>query len=99
MIKSKYQDTAPSRRQIAEWLAQQEVNRLYHPSKGKAKDIKSSLTTPNTILTIDLINMEKFMVRDFKYLLNVIDMSSRYFYSVALKNKTDKEFLQGLKKL
>ena len=53
IIKSKYEDTAPSRRQIAEWLAQQEVNQLYHPSKGKAKDIKSSVTTPNTILAID----------------------------------------------
>ena len=99
IIKSKYQDTAPSRRQIAEWLALQEVNQLYHPSKGKAKDIKSSVTTPNTILAIDLMNMEKFMVRDFKYLLNGIDMSSRYFYSIALKNKTDKEVLQGFKKV
>jgi hypothetical protein len=42
--------------------------------------------------------MEKFMVRDFKYLLNEIDMSSRFFYSIALKNKTDKEILQGFKK-
>ena len=56
IIKSKYEDTAPSRRKIAEWLALQEVNQLYHPSKGKAKDIKSSVTTPNTILTIDLMN-------------------------------------------
>ena len=34
----------------------------------------------------------------FKYLLNGIDMSSRFFYSIALKNKTDKEVLQVLKK-
>ena len=34
IIKNKYADTAPSRRRIAEWLAQQEVNQLYHPSKG-----------------------------------------------------------------
>ena len=40
IIKSKYEDIAPSRRQIAEWLALQEVNQLYRPSKGKAKDIK-----------------------------------------------------------
>ena len=98
IIKSKYEDTAPSRRQIAEWLAQEEVNQLYRPSKGKAKDIKSSVTTPNTILAIGLINMENFMVNNFKYLLNGIDMSSRYFYSIALKNKTDKEVLQGFKK-
>ena len=49
-------------------------------------------------MAIDLMNMEKFQVRDYKYLLNGIDMSSRYFYSVALKNKTDKEVLQGFKK-
>ena len=45
------------------------------------------------------MNMEKFMVRDFKYLLNGIDMSSRYFYSIALKNKTDKEVYKDLKKI
>ena len=39
------------------------------------------------------------MVRDFKYLLNGIDMSSRFFYSIALKIKTDKEVLQGFKKI
>ena len=33
-IKEKYDDHQ-SRRQIAEWLAQQEINQLYHPSKGK----------------------------------------------------------------
>jgi hypothetical protein len=42
--------------------------------------------------------MEKIMVRDFKYLLNGIDMSSRFFYSITLKNITDKEVLQGFKK-
>jgi len=49
------------------------------------------MTTPNTIIAIDVINMEKFIVRDFRYLLNGIDMSSRFFYSIALKNQTDKE--------
>jgi hypothetical protein len=99
ILKDKYDDKAPSRRQVAEWLAKQEINQIYHPSKGKAKDIKTNITTPNTILAIDLMNMEKFQVRDYKYLLNGIDMSSRYFYSIALKNKTDKEVLQGFKKI
>ena len=48
IMKSKYADH-PSRRQIADWLSNQEVNQLYYRSKGKAKDIKSSMTTPNTI--------------------------------------------------
>jgi len=64
ILKQKYPEH-PSRRQIADWLQNQKVNQLYHPSKGKPKCIKSSMTTPNTILAIDLVNMEKFEVRNF----------------------------------
>ena len=66
LIKEKYENF-PSRRQIAEWLSQQEINKLYTPSKGKAKTIKSSITTPNTILAIDLVNMEKFEVSSYLF--------------------------------
>ena len=55
IIRQKYPDKAISRRQIVEWLSHQEINQLYHQSKGKAKNIKSSMTTPNTILAIDLL--------------------------------------------
>jgi hypothetical protein len=58
IMKSKYADH-PSRRQVAEWLQNQEVNQLYYRSKGKQKDIKSSMTTPNTILAIDLVDLQK----------------------------------------
>ena len=48
---------------------------------------------------MDLLDLQKFQVRGYKYLLNAIDMSSRYLYSVALKNKTDTEVLNGFKKI
>jgi transposase InsO family protein len=99
ILRQRYPDKAISRRQIAEWLKNQLVNQLYHPSKGKPKSIKSSMTTPNTILAIDLINMEKFQVNGFKYLLNGINMGSRYVYSVPMKNKTDTEVLKAFKKI
>jgi IS30 family transposase len=99
ILRQKYPDKAISRRQIAEWLATHEVNQLYHPSKGKAKDIKSSMTTPNTILAIDLVDLQKIEIRGFKYLFNGIDMGSRYVYSVAMKNKTDTEVLKAFKKI
>jgi uncharacterized protein YoxC len=57
------------------------------------------MTTPNTILAIDLVNMEKFEVKGFKYLLNCIDMGSRFVYSQAMKNKTDVEVLKAFKKI
>jgi len=100
LIRDKYgEDKSPSRRQVADWLKQQEINQIYTPSKGKPKDIKSSMTTPNKILAMDLVNMEKFEVRGFKYLLNCIDMSSRFIYSVALKNKEENEVLRGFNKI
>jgi hypothetical protein len=46
------------------------------------------MTTPNTILAIDLVNMKKKEVKEFKYLLNGIDMGSRYICSVAMKKNT-----------
>ena len=99
MLRSKYGDESPSRRQISDFLKNQEINQLYSPSKGKAKTFKSSMTTPNKILAMDLVNMEKFQVRGYKYLFNAVDMSSRFNYSVALKNKTDAEVLNGFKKI
>jgi len=48
---------------------------------------------------MDLMDMQKFQIRGYKYLFNAIDMSSRYYYSVALKNKTDVEVLNGFKKI
>jgi hypothetical protein len=86
ILKQKYADH-PSRRQIADWISNQEVNQLYHKSKCKAKNIKSSITTPNTVLAIDLVNMKKFEVRNFKHLLNGIDMGSRFVYSQAIKKQ------------
>jgi transposase InsO family protein len=98
IMKEKYPEH-PSRRQIAEWLQNQEVNQLYYRSKGQPKDIKSSMTTPNTILAIDLVNMDKNEIKGFKYLLNGIDMGSRFVYSQAMKNKTDVEVLKAFKKI
>jgi len=87
LLRNKYgEDKSPSRRVIADWLKQQEINQIYTPSKGKAKTIKSSMTTPNKILGMDLVDLQKFQVKGYRYLLNAIDMSPRFLYSVALKN-------------
>jgi hypothetical protein len=40
MLRNKYGDESPSRRQISDWLSQQEINQLCSPSKGKAKTFK-----------------------------------------------------------
>lgn len=50
-------------------------------------------------MAIDLLDMQKFEVKGFKYLFNGIDMSSRFIYSKAMKNKTDAEVLRAFKKI
>ena len=70
-----------------------------HTVKRESENQKEQYETPNKILGMDLVNMEKFQVKGYKYLLNAIDMSSRFLYSVALKNKTDAEVLNGFKKI
>jgi IS30 family transposase len=57
------------------------------------------MTTPNTILAIDLVDLQKIEIRGFKYLFNGIDMGSRYVYSVAMICKTDTEVLKAFKKI
>ena len=99
MLRTKYGDESPSRRQISDWLKLQEINQLYAPSKGTAKTFKSSMTSVGKILAIDLMDLQKFQIRGFKYLFNAIDMSSRFLYSVALKNKEKEEVLKGFKKI
>ena len=65
LLRNNYGDDSPSRRQISDFLKNQEVNQLYSPSKGKPKSFKSSMTTPNKILAMDLVNMEKFQVKGY----------------------------------
>ena len=38
------------------------------------------MTTPNTIIAIDLVDLQKIETKGFKYLLNGIDMSSIYIW-------------------
>ena len=67
LLRDKYgEEISPSRRQIAEFLKNQEINQLYRPSKGKPKEIKSSMITPSKILAMDLLDLQKFQVRGYK---------------------------------
>ena len=79
ILRTKYGDESPSRRQVSDFLKNQEINQLYSPSKGKPKSFKSSMTTPNEILAMDLVDLLKFQIRGYKYLFNAIDMSSNRY--------------------
>jgi hypothetical protein len=64
------------------------------------KDIKSTiLQQPHQTLAIDLVDMQNFEKSGYKYMLNCVDLFSRKFYSIAMKDKEDKTTLTALKKV
>lgn len=98
-IKENNPDIKISRRQVAEFLKYQQVNQLHQNTK-KPKDFKSTvIENPHQIIAIDLTDMRNIERDNYKWLLNGIDMSSRFFYSTALKDKTQDEVLKGFKKM
>ena len=98
-LRSNHPDMKISRRQVAELLSKQEISQIHKPHK-ESKSIKSTiLSKPHLQLGIDLVDMQNFEIRGYKYLLNGIDLFSRKLYSVPMKNKEDKTALTALKKI
>ena len=56
---------------------------------------------PNEILSADLIDMKEFSKdnKDCNYLLNVIDIFSKYAWSIPLKTKTASEVTKAFKSI
>ena len=95
-----YEDYLISRRQVNNWLQSQEVHQL-HQEHTQATTIKSSVyVEPYSAIAIDLVDMSHFETTSgYKYLLDGVDMFSRFLYSVPLKNKEEKTVLDGFKKI
>lgn len=98
-VRDKHPDIKLPRRKIAEWLSFQEITQL-HKKHEEPKNIKSTiLKAPHAQLGIDLVDMQLFEKRGYKYLLNGVDLFSRKIYSVPLLNKEDETVLAGFKKI
>jgi len=98
-IQANHQDSKISRRQVLDWLKQQEIYQL-NLRMIEPKSIKTTVSkAPHQSLGIDLIDMQNYERNGYKYILNCIDLFSRMVYAIALKDKTDKSVLDGLKKL
>lgn len=93
-------DSGISRRQIAEWLENQELHQIHRDSKGEPKNIKSTIAkAPHNILGIDLMDMQNFERNQYKYILNCVDLFSRKIYALPLKNKQEKTVADAMAKI
>ena len=88
-----------SRRQVMEWLRSQEIHQLYWP-KEESKEIQSTvLNKPHDQIGIDLIDMQNYEYKNYKYILTAIDLFSKKSYAVALKDKSQREVNNAIGKI
>jgi hypothetical protein len=86
------------REQMWKWLQSQKTQQITQQVK-KQKDIRPIRATKSSTLQVDLLDMSSRPDRGNKFILNVIDLYSRFVWSYPLKNKTPakiKEHVQSI---
>lgn len=84
-----------SNKQIKEWYKNQPVNQIYSQKNTNVEiydKIQPILPQPGT-MQMDLMDISRFSKQNsnYKFLLNIIDVYSRYAWSIPLKKKTPDE--------
>jgi len=79
----------------------QEAKELHKPIIRKFKRRKVIVHKIDEIWSADLVDMQQFSRQNqgFKYLLTVIDIYSKFAWTVPLKTKTGKEMIESFSKL
>ena len=82
-------------------LGLQEAKELHKAITRKFKRRRIFVSNINKIWSADLMDKQKLSKdnKNYKYLLNVIDLFSRYGYSIALKSKSKHEVMNAFAKL
>lgn len=88
-----------SRRQVMDWLKNQETAQLYWPTKTTV-DIRSTvMKKPHSQIGIDLVDMSNKEYNNYKWILTGYDLFSKMGYAVAMKDKTEKTVVDAMRKL
>ena len=89
------------RAMVQEWLSNQKTYQLHKPRNHQKLINRQNAKKPLQIVDIDLIDLKKFSHsnRGIKYIMNIIDVYSRYLWSVPLKNKTPEHVYEESKDL
>lgn len=88
-----------SRRQVMDWLRNQELNQLYRQKKPIKNFQPTLLSKSYQQIGLDIVDMQQYEVRGHKYMLNAVDLFSRFAYSRALKTKSAKEVADAFKSI
>ncbi len=87
-IKTNYPESKISRRQVADWLSEQQVHQVYTRPKKRTSTRPIISNKVGDIFQADIIDFTGNPYKGFKYILNVIDVLSRKVWLFALKTKS-----------
>lgn len=85
-IRSRY--LGINRRQVAEFLKTKKSYNLSRPKKQEPKYSLPVYTSPKQMYAIDLIDMGEFNNGTYKYIVNCMDLFSKYVFLAPLRRKT-----------
>ena len=86
-------------KQVNEFVDKQIVHQL--TSKYRNPKVFSSVVAPgvNATWNIDLVIYDRFKIHNYQYILNCVDIHSRFAYGVALTRKDRHSVIEGMKKV
>ena len=90
-----------NKRDVKEWLAGQDMYNLHKPVRKRFPRNSYTVTNIDDVWEMDLADLSSLSKYNdkYKYLLNLIDIFSRYAWSIPLKYKTATSITAALKSL
>ena len=90
-----------SRKQVRDWLSQQDVYTLHKPARRRYKRsrvIVPGIDAQSRADLVDLQNLNRYN-KGYKYLLTCIDIFSKYAWVLPLKSKQGQELVKAFQKI
>jgi hypothetical protein len=85
-------DSKVTRKQVTDWLAEQEAYSLHKPVRRRFARRRVYSTDIDALWQADLVDMTQLAEHNqgYKFLLTVIDVLSKFAWAIPLKNKSSK---------
>ena len=90
-----------TKKHVNDWLKAQFVHTLHKEARRKFKRNRIIVQDIDEVFEADLVDMQEFSSDNdnFKYILTVIDVMSKFAFAIPLKNKTSKEIIIAFEKV
>ena len=90
-----------SRKQVRDWLSQQDVYTLHKPARRRYKKSRVIVPRIDAQFQADLVNLQNLSRynKGYKYLLTCVDIFSKYAFVLPLKTKKGQELVKAFQKI